>query len=152
MKVSLKSTTGSKIIKPGTAGCFLLAEDIRNVACGLAYAAHALSKERKSQAQDKAVQVVDVSVGLRTAAARTESVSKTLKARGYDKLAKEAKSIGTAAAKLNRDLGDSDKRPGSPLGRVKAADVEKLENSVKKLKDRMQTISSEAWKTCRGYK
>lgn len=150
MKVSLKSTTASTIKKLGTDECFLLSQDIRDAACGLAYAGYALSKERKTQARDKAVQVTDVSAGLVTTSHRTEAISKSLKASGYDKLAREAKSIGKAASKLNQEIRGSRKKAMGPLGRVKSGDVEKLKNRVEKLRGRMDSVSKEARETCRG--
>lgn len=149
MKVSLKSTKKSTPEKLGIFACLDLARDIQQGACGLAYAGFVLSKDRESRALDKGVQVVDVAAGLATMSTKAVGISKALKDSGYEKLGREARSVGSAAAKLRAEIVVKGKEAS---GRVKRADLEKLENGVKKLRARMDGVWGGAKEACRGLK
>jgi hypothetical protein len=149
MKVSLKSRAGSIPEKLGIFACLDVSKSIHEASCGLAYADLVLSKDRESKVKDKHVQLFDVSSGLRTAVNRAEWLSKTLKSNGYERLAKEAKSVGTAASKLLKEVVPTGQEP---TGRVKGGDKQKLENGVKKLRARMVSFWGEAREACGGAK
>lgn len=148
MKVSVKTKAGSQLAKLGMEDCLYLSQNAWKAACGLGYASHQLSKSRRELAKDKEVQVVDVVAGLATSVRFADDLSKALKDRGYEGLAKKAKGIKDAASKLNKEVKGGAKKAGVPLGRVGHKEVEKLENSVEKLKARMEAIWQETKDTC----